>query len=113
MKRTRHTPEQVINKLRETDAMRSSGRSMAQVLQHLGVSEQTFLRLRNQYGGMKSEEAKRLKNQLLWLHRFRTFEELNQALRDFARRFNSHWIIGRIGYRTPAAHRSILLGPAA
>jgi len=61
MKRTRHTPEQVINKLREADAMLSSGRSMAQVLQHLGVSEQTFHRWRNQYGGMKSEEAKRLK----------------------------------------------------
>ena len=44
MKRTRHTPEQVINKLREADAMLSSGRSMAQVLQHLGVSEQTFHR---------------------------------------------------------------------
>ena len=41
--------------------MLSSGRSMAQVLQHLGVSEQTFHRWRNQYGGMKSEEAKRLK----------------------------------------------------
>ena len=40
--------------------MLSSGRSMAQVLQHLGVSEQTFHRWRNQYGGMKSEEAKRL-----------------------------------------------------
>ena len=61
MKRTPHTPEQVINKLREADAMLSSGRSMAQVLQHLGVSEQTFHRWRNQYGGMKSEEAKRLK----------------------------------------------------
>jgi hypothetical protein len=46
-------------------------------------------------------------------HRFRTVEELNQALRDFARRFNNHWIIGRIGYRTPAAHRRILLGVAA
>jgi putative transposase len=42
MKRTRHTPEQVINKLREADAMLSSGRSMAQVLQHLGLSAQTF-----------------------------------------------------------------------
>ena len=61
MKRTRHTPEQVINKLREADAMLSSGRSMAQVLQHLGVSEQTSHRWRSQYGGMKSEEAKRLK----------------------------------------------------
>jgi putative transposase len=41
--------------------MLSSGHPMTQVLQHLGVSEQTFHRGRNQYGGMKSEEAKRLK----------------------------------------------------
>lgn len=61
MKRTRHTPEQVIHKLHEADAMLSSGRSLAQALQHLGVSEQTFYRWRNQYGGMKSEDAKRLK----------------------------------------------------
>ncbi len=61
MKRTRHTPEQVIKKLREADAMRSSGRPLAQVLQHLGVSEQTSHGWRNQYGGMNSEEAKRLK----------------------------------------------------
>jgi putative transposase len=61
MKRTLHTPEQVIKKLREADAMLSSGRSMAKVLQHLGVSEQTFNRWRNEYGGMNSEEARRLK----------------------------------------------------
>jgi putative transposase len=61
MKRTRHTPEQVINKLREADAMLSSGRSMAQVLQHLGVSEQPFHRRRNQYGGLSIEEARTLK----------------------------------------------------
>jgi putative transposase len=61
MKRTRHTPEQVINKLREAENMLSSGRSMAQVLQHLGVSEQTLQRWRSQYGGMKSEEASRVK----------------------------------------------------
>jgi transposase InsO family protein len=54
-----------------------------------------------------------LKEQLLWLHRVRTVEELNQALREFAHRFNNHWIIGWIGYRTPAAHRRILLGEAA
>jgi putative transposase len=40
-------------------------------------------------------------------------KELNQALRDFARRFNNHRIIGRIGYRTPAAHCRILLEEAA
>jgi hypothetical protein len=54
-----------------------------------------------------------LKEQPLWRHRFRTVKERNWALRDFARRFNNHWIIGRIGFRTPAAHRRILLGEAA
>lgn len=62
MKRTRHTPEQIITKLREAEAMLAAGRSVAQVVQALGVSEQTFSRWRNQYGGMKSEEAKRLKD---------------------------------------------------
>ncbi|MBM3409260.1 MAG: transposase [Betaproteobacteria bacterium] len=56
--RTRHTPEQLINKLREADTMLSLGRSMAQVLQDLGVSDQTFHRWRKQYGGMKSEAAR-------------------------------------------------------
>ena len=54
-----------------------------------------------------------LKEQLLWLRRFRTVGELDQALRDFAQRFNNHWIIGRIGYRTPAQHRRELLVEAA
>jgi putative transposase len=61
MKRTRHTPEQVINKLREAETMLAGGRTVARVLQHLDVSEATFNRWRNQYGGMKSEEARRLK----------------------------------------------------
>ena len=61
MKRKRHTPEQIIRKLREADAMLSSGKTIGQVCQALEVSEQTFHRWRNQYGGMKAEEAKRLK----------------------------------------------------
>lgn len=61
MKRTRHTPEQIINKLREADAMLAAGRSVGQLVQALGVSEQTYHRWRNQYGGMKADEAKRLK----------------------------------------------------
>lgn len=60
MKRTRHSPEQIISKLREADAMLASGKTMPQVVQHLGVSEQTYYRWRNQFGGMKSEEAKRV-----------------------------------------------------
>ena len=61
MKRTRHRPEQIIKKLREADAMISAGKTLGQVCQALEVSEQTFHRWRNQYGGMKSGEAKRLK----------------------------------------------------
>lgn len=61
MKRTRHSPEQIISKLREADTMLTMGRTVGQVLQALGVSEQTFYRWRNQYGGMKAEEARRLK----------------------------------------------------
>lgn len=61
MKRKRHTPEQIIAKLREAEAMLGAGQSVGQVVQRLGVSEQTFSRWRNQYGGMKSGEARRLK----------------------------------------------------
>ena len=61
MKRTRHNPEQIIKKLREADAMLAAGKTIGQVCQVLEVSEPTFHRWRNQYGGMKSGEAKRLK----------------------------------------------------
>ena len=61
MKRKRHSPEQIIKKLRDADAMLASGKTIGQVCQALEVSEQTFHRWRNQYGGMKAGEAKRLK----------------------------------------------------
>ena len=61
MKRTRHSAEQIVTKLREAEAMLAAGRSIAQVVQALGVSEQTFHRWRTQYGGMKADEARRLK----------------------------------------------------
>lgn len=59
--RKRHTPEQIIAKLRETERMQSDGATIAQVCQRLGIAEQTFHRWRNQYGGMKANDAKRLK----------------------------------------------------
>ena len=57
----RHSPEQIVKKLRDAEVMQNSGKSMEEVLKLLEVSEATFHRWRNQYGGMKSEEAKRLK----------------------------------------------------
>jgi putative transposase len=61
MKRKRHPPEQIIASLREADAMLGAGESVARVVQHPRVSEPTFHRWRNQYGGMKASEARRLK----------------------------------------------------
>jgi transposase-like protein len=57
----RHTPEQVIVKLRQAEAELAQGLGIGQVCQKLGVSEQTLHRWRNQYGGMKQEAARRLK----------------------------------------------------
>lgn len=60
-KRRRHSPKQVVEKLQEADRLLNAGQSVGQVLQSLGVSEATYHRWRNQYGGMKSSEARRLK----------------------------------------------------
>jgi putative transposase len=57
----KHTPEQVITKLRQAEAELAQGSSIAAVCQKLAVSEQTLHRWRNQYGGLKGDEAKRLK----------------------------------------------------
>lgn len=61
MKRRRHTPEQVIRKLREADRMLSEGQGIAEVAKALEISEPTYHRWRNQYGGMKADDVKRLK----------------------------------------------------
>lgn len=60
-RRRRHSPEQIVRKLRDADAMLNAGKDVAAVLQALEISEATYLRWRNQYGGMKAPEAKRLK----------------------------------------------------
>jgi putative transposase len=60
-RRKRHSPEQVVRKLRDADALLNAGKDLASVLQTLEVSESTYQRWRTQYGGMKAAEAKRLK----------------------------------------------------
>ena len=57
----RHSPEQIVRKLRQAEAKLASGSSLPQVAKDLGISEATFHRWRNRYGGMSSSEAKRLK----------------------------------------------------
>ena len=62
MPRKYHTPEQIINKLRETEVELSQGHSVAQVCRKIGVTEQTYYRWRKEYGGMKTNQVKRLKD---------------------------------------------------
>ncbi|MBI2710606.1 MAG: transposase [Actinobacteria bacterium] len=61
MARRRHTPEQIIRKLREADRMLGEGAEIEEVARHLEVSEATYDRWRNQFGGMEADDAKRLK----------------------------------------------------
>ena len=61
MKGRKHTPEQVVRKLREADRLLSEGKLVAEVAKELGISEHTFGRWRNQYGGMKADDAKELR----------------------------------------------------
>ena len=61
MKRKKHKPEEVIAKLRKADAMLGEGKSVAEVVQALAVTEATYYRWRRQYGDMGRSEAKRLK----------------------------------------------------
>jgi transposase-like protein len=61
VKRRRHTPEQIIRKLREAERLLAEGKTTAEAAKALEVSENTFHRWRNQYGGMKANDVKRLK----------------------------------------------------
>jgi transposase-like protein len=60
-RRKRRSPEQVIAHLREADGMLSGGATIGQVCQKLSISEQTYHRWRNQFGGMKADAMKQLK----------------------------------------------------
>lgn len=72
MKRKRHTPEQVIRKLREAEADLGGGKSIEEVCKKLEVSQQTYFRWKKEYGGAKADEVKRLKE----------LEKENQRLKE-------------------------------
>jgi len=62
MSRKRFTSEQIIGKLREAEVALAQGQTVVQVCRTLGIAEQTFYRWRREYGGLKVEQAKRLKS---------------------------------------------------
>ena len=61
MPRKANTPEQIINKLRQAEVMISQGATVAEVCRKIDVIDQTFYRWRKEYGGMRVDQAKRLK----------------------------------------------------
>jgi len=61
MPKQNYTVEQIIMKLREVEVLCSQGKTMAESVRQIGVSEQTYYRWRRQYGGMNTSEAKRMK----------------------------------------------------
>jgi putative transposase len=60
-RKRRHTPEQVIGKLREAEVKLAKGTAIGQVCKDLAITENTYYRWRREYGGMKVDQAKRLK----------------------------------------------------
>ncbi len=61
MGRKHHTPEQIIRKLREAEVELAKGQSTAEVARKLGIAEQTYYRWRREYGGLRLDQAKCLK----------------------------------------------------
>jgi len=61
MKKTRHSPEQIVRMLRQAEAKLAAGSSITKIARELGISEATFHRWKTRYGTMNSQEAKRLK----------------------------------------------------
>ncbi len=61
MARKRHTAEEIVTKLRKVDVLMAQGRPVAEAVRSIGVTEVTYYRWRNEYGGLKGDQVKRLK----------------------------------------------------
>lgn len=87
--RKRHSPEQIVRKLMAGDRLLAEGKDTAAVCRELGVSEAPYHRWRNQFGGLKAEDAKKLKDlerENATLKRLLADAELEKdALREIAR----------------------------
>ena len=72
MARKRHKPEEIVAKLRQVEVLQSQGASVADAIRQIGVTEVTYYRWRKEYGGMKADQLRRLKE----------LEKENQRLRQ-------------------------------
>ena len=72
MARKRHKPEEIVAKLRQVDVLHSQGSTMADAIRQIGVTEVTYYRWRSEYGGLKTDQVRRIKE----------LEKENQRLRQ-------------------------------
>jgi putative transposase len=82
-------------------------------IDHLGIARSPAYHYEPETNGCVEKFIQTLKEQLLWIERFDTHEQLRAAVRGFARRYNEHWLLERHGYRTPIEARHHLLAQAA
>ena len=61
MRKKRHTPEEIVSKLRQVDVLVSQGQTVADAIRAIGVTEVTYYRWRQEYGGLKSDQVRRMK----------------------------------------------------
>ena len=78
-------------------------------IDHLGISRSPAFHYEPETNGCAERAIQALKEQVLWIERFETFEELRTAVRDFGRLYNREWLLERHGYRTPIEAREMLL----
>ena len=68
MARKRHKPEEIVAKLRQVEVLTSQGQSLADAIRSIGVTEVTYYRWRQEFGGLKSDQVKRLKDKRVARH---------------------------------------------
>ena len=78
MARKRHKPEEIVAKLRQVDVLTAQGTSVAEAVRSIGVTEVTYYRWRQEYGGLKSDQVRRMKE------RERGNQRLRQAVADLS-----------------------------
>jgi transposase InsO family protein len=88
-----------------------SGHYQAEI-DHLGISRSPAYHYEPETNGCAEKAIQTLKEQLLWLERFETLEQLREAVRSFGRLYNREWLLERHGYRTPIEARETLLAAA-
>jgi len=81
-------------------------------IDHLGIARSPAYHYEPETNGCAEKFIQTLKEQVLWIERFATFEELRVRVREFARDYNKHWLLERHDYRTPAEARERLLALA-